>query len=80
MALLLKRTSEQVDDFDVIEENSNRRVGRVYFDGLREEPWRWVVAGTIADPPPTGRAATCARAVSALVQQLALLRGGEGSL
>ena len=80
MALLLKRTSGQADDFDVIEENSNKRLGRVYFDGLREEPWRWVVAGTIAYPPPTGRAATCASAVSALVQQLALLRGGGADL
>ncbi len=44
-------------------------------DGLDEsqQPWRWVVAGTIAEPPPRGRASSRTAAVTALEDALAAL-------
>jgi hypothetical protein len=72
MTLILRSSGPDKNDFDVLDEDG-RRVGRVYFDGFDQspEPWRWVVAGTIAEPPPRGRATTRANALAALVQQLA---------
>ena len=69
MTLVLKPSFARRDDFDVLEEDG-RRVGRIYFDDLdlSPEPWRWVVAGTIAEAPPRGRATTRVNAVAALVQ------------